>query len=177
MADTCLLAFYLVQPWSDSKESELAKVTDGMRLGLRSIMSSGNPPKPLVNPIESGEMLASVDANECYILPSAHFRLLLTFNVLSKQNVQSETQSTLNHCVGEEHLHRTKVEIVAIRGSASPMKTPKNGSSDGKDRHARAYVVQAAIAGTIMESGRSVSLDSKSKIHSRQKDGVLTFDT
>jgi hypothetical protein len=171
------IADWALQPWSDSKESELAKVTDGMRQGLRSIMTAGNPLTPLVNPIEAGEVLVAVDADECYILPSAHFPLLLTFNVRSKQNEQSAKQVSSNHFVREEHLYRTKVEIVAIRGSASPIKPSKNVLSSGKNRNARAYVVQAAVAGTVKESGRSIPLDDKSKVHSWQKDGILTFDT
>ncbi len=122
-------------------------------------------------------MLASVDADECYILPSAHFPLLLMFNVRSKLNKQSATLVNSNHFARQEHLYRTKVEIVASRGSASPMKPSKNGSSDGKNRNARAYVVQAAVAGTIMESGRSVPSDDKSKVHSWQKEEILTFET
>ena len=171
------IADWALQPWSASKKSELEKVTEGMREELRTIMASDNPPSPLVNPVESGEVLVSVDSNECYILPSAHFPLLLTFNVDSNQSKHSASQSRPNSFLNDEKLYRTKVEVIAIRGSVSPMKAPKYGSFERKDRNERGYVVQAAVAGTIKESGRSVPLDEKSKIHSWDKDGILTFDT
>jgi Phosphatidylinositol 3- and 4-kinase len=171
------IADWALQPWSASKESELAKVTEGMREGLKSIMASGNAPSPLVNPVQTGELLVSVDSNGCYILPSAHFPLLLTFNVDSKPRDRAADPTRPSSFLREEQLYRTKVEIVAIRGSASPMKAYKNGTSDGNDRMVRSYVVQAAVAGNIQETGRSVSLDEKSKVHSWEKDGILTFDT
>ena len=171
------IADWALQPWSDSKESELAKVTQGMRNGLQTLMASCNPPKPLVNPVESSELLVSVDAEECYILPSAHFPILLTFDVESKQSGQSSLLTQSKNLAHHEQLYRTKVEIIAIRVSATPMNALRKDSSDGAPRGSCAYIVQAAVAGTIKESGRSVSLDEKSKTHVWKKDGTLTFDT
>lgn len=168
------IADWALQPWSASKESELAKVTEGMREGLKNIMASGNPPSPLVNPVHAGELLVSVDSNGCYILPSAHFPLLLTFNVDLKPSERTAGSTRPRSFLREEQLYRTKVEIVGIRGSASPMKAYKNGGHDGK---VRSYVVQAAVAGNIQESGRSIPSDEKSKIHTWQEDGILIFDT
>jgi len=128
--------------------------------------------------LSAGEVLVSVNNNECYILPSAHFPLLLTFNVDSNQSKQSASQSRPNSFLSDEKLYRTKVEVTAIRGSASPMKAPKHGSFEGTDGNERDCVVQAAtVSGAIKESGRRVPLDEKSKIRSWDKDGILTFNT
>jgi hypothetical protein len=175
------IADWALQPWSASKESELTKVTEGMRAGLSNIMKSDHPPSPLVNPVESREVLVSIDSNECYILPSAHFPLLLTFNVDSNNSnsTPSSSRPSQQAFLKDEQIYRTRVEVVAIRGSASPMKpSNKNGSVEGeRKKELRAYEVQGAVAGIIHESGRSTPLDKKSKIHSWGQGGKMTFDT
>lgn len=162
------IADWALQPWSASKETELSTVTEGMRTELQAIMASASPPSPLVNPVESSEVLVSVDSNECYILPSAHFPLLLTFNVDSNKSAIPAVPAA-DAFFKEEQLYRTRVEVVAIRGSASPVK-----ASNGQQF---AYVVQGAVAGSIQESGRSLPLDKKSKIHSWESGGKMIFDT
>jgi hypothetical protein len=107
------IADWALQPWSASKSTVLKTVTEGMRqaLGVHSgslvpndaaqSKSSGRrkhqqmgsnaaapaPAKPfcLVNPLDSKELLVGIDPHECYILPSAHFPILLTFDATGRQ--------------------------------------------------------------------------------------------
>jgi len=173
------IAVWALKPWSASKEGELAKVTKGMRDGLKKMMTSHSTPGPLANPIDSNEVLVSIDSNECYILPSAHFPLLLTFNVDSKQ-----TEDLSNDCVfdtrsvsREEKVYRTKVQIVAIRTLATPVRANETSPSRDRRRKGRAYVVQAAVVGHVKESGKSTMIDVNSNINLWEKDGSLNFDT
>jgi hypothetical protein len=46
----------------------------------------------LLNPIDS-EMLVSIDAQGCYILPSAHFPLLPSFDCQVRANAACSTES------------------------------------------------------------------------------------
>ena len=72
--------------WSSSKESALASVTQSFRSDLRLMNNSGQSSSsaekrfPILNPLDPTELLTSVDANECFIIPSAHFPLLLCFD-------------------------------------------------------------------------------------------------
>lgn len=140
------IADWALQPWSLSKHKALVAVTEAMRDALEKSKNL-----PVVNPIECCEVLTSVDPNECYILPSAHFPLLLTFNVVDKE----EATKVINR----EKLYRTKVEVVSLRGSKkSPVKLPRRGSKGGSNASSltgsRAFFVQGAVAGVVKESGR-----------------------
>lgn len=143
------IADWALQPWSPGKETALANVTAGMREQLRGVNREagvGVPSKsggkkarrlPLLNPVDSGELLASVDPDESYILPSAHFPLLLCFNMhkcrelppfLGRANSADETgggtgwmaeSGESGRCTqGEEKLYRTRVEVAALRGGS-----------------------------------------------------------
>lgn len=147
------MADWAMQPWSPSKDSALAEVTADMRRNLEEVNSKSNR-MLLVNPVDSSELLSSVDYNECYILPSAHFPILLTFNV-------SERRSS-DQLVGEERLYRTKVELVSLKGCQLA--------------DARSFVLHGAVAGSISESGMSRQVRPQSETHIWRKDGVLIFD-
>lgn len=144
------MADWAMQPWSPSKDSALAEVTAAMRSSLKDISS---PSMLLVNPVDSTELLSSVDCDECYILPSAHFPILLTFNV-------SERRST-DVMLGEERLYRTKVELISLKGV--------DADQD--------FVVQAAVGGSIDVSGVSHRVRAESNLHHWTKRSTLIFDT
>jgi hypothetical protein len=66
--------------------------------GMRESLNECHHPA-LVNPIESSEVLTSVGPQACYILPSVHFPLLLTFNVTKEEEV------ILNPVFGQERIY------------------------------------------------------------------------
>lgn len=146
------IADWALQPWSAGKDAALAEVTADMRSSLE---SAASPQMLLVNPVESSELLSSVDCNECYILPSAHFPILLTFNVSERRCSDS--------IVGEERLYRTRVELVSLKSSS-----PSEHQS---------FSVQGAVAGSISESGESSSVSRASTSHTWRQGGFLMFET
>ena len=147
------IADWALQPWSVTKETALAKVTEGMRAGLSRATADG---LPLVNPLDASEVLMSLKTTDCFILPSAHFPLLLTFDV--KNN-----ESALTKAKNDEQVYRTRVQVVALRGA-------------GSTTTRRVYVVEAAVGGVVRESGRSTGLLAES--HTWEDiGGTLTFDT
>mmetsp|Transcript_34262 Transcript_34262/g.70148 ORF Transcript_34262/g.70148 Transcript_34262/m.70148 type:complete len:1741 (-) Transcript_34262:116-5338(-) len=133
--------------WSSSKESALASVTQSFRSDLRLMNNSGQSSSsaekrfPILNPLDPTELLTSVDANECFILPSAHFPLLLCFdsqpNTLLPTSLQNERSR--NEGCSQDVLYRTKVEILGLSGT--PVGT--------------AFSVQGSVAGVIQESTSS----------------------
>ena len=147
------IAEWAMQPWSASKDSALAKVTAEMRESLR--QTRHEPQRAiLVNPVESCELLSSIDYDECYILPSAHFPLLLSFNVSEQRGADSVHD--------QERMYRTRVELKTIRGSSANLKH-------------LSFVVHGALAGMISESGGSKSAGMTS--HVWDSSNVLSFDT
>jgi hypothetical protein len=74
----------------------LVAMTEGMRALVYSTrrISSGES-------LECSKVLTSLDPNECYILPSAHFPLLSTFKVVDKQ--------AATNAINQERSYRTKV--------------------------------------------------------------------
>lgn len=157
IADSLLKSFsqkiadWAFQPWSESKGNALTKVTEVMRIALSK--SNNDPPRlPLVNPIDSSEVLTSVDSKECYILPSAHFPLLLAFNVdatPTKSEIHSANRHSGISVISDEKLYRTRVEIVALRGSPR-----QNGKATSTTDDRSSFVVHGAVAGTVKESDR-----------------------
>lgn len=146
------IADWAMQPWSAGKDAALAEVTADMRSSLESTASHQ---MLLVNPVESSELLSSVDCNECYILPSAHFPILLTFNVSERRCSDS--------IVGEERLYRTKVELLSLK-SSSPC-----------EHHT--FSVQGAVAGMIAESGESTSVSRSTTHHTWRTGSIMVFET
>ena len=148
------IADWALQPWSAGKDAALAEVTADMRDSLEHSMLATNQ-MLLVNPVESSELLCSVDCNECYILPSAHFPILLTFNV-------SERRCS-DLIVGEERLYRTRVELLSLKSSAVSTY--------------QSFSVEGAIAGCIAQSGDSTSSSTQSTHHSWRRGGYMIFET
>ena len=164
---------WALQPWTASKSSVLTTLTEGMRQSLsvhsgkvdtslkkrRGWNNRGSPPFCLVNPLHSNELLVGIDAEECYILPSAHFPLLLTFDAIERpfhsSNVLNTTlPSNVTPQQGRDQSYRIKVEVCSF---ASP---------------AARLVLHGAIGGAIQESYSSASANG---IHVfRQK---LQFET
>ena len=131
---------WALQPWSANKDRALAESTGDMRNGLRALNSehdvsdsSGRHWSPVLNPMDSSEMLVSIVPEESYILPSAHFPLLLSFN--SCPNPHSAPSS-------RGMLHRVHVKVVSVRGEVEGNET-------------NSYAVNAAVGGTIKATGRS----------------------
>ena len=150
------IADWALQPWSAGKDAALAEVTADMRQSLASstIVTKRNK-MLLVNPVESSELLSSVDCNECYILPSAHFPILLTFNVSERRCSDS--------IVGEERLYRTRVDILSLKSSE-------------QCQH-RSFSIEGAIAGSISKSGESTSSSIGATHHTWHRGGFLLFET
>jgi hypothetical protein len=142
---------WALQPWSKSKKTALAQVTHVMRERLAQCQTLP------VNPIDSELMLVSLDTQGCYILPSAHFPLLLTFDCQEEEEeeVQEEDDPQISpkekekkgsSIFGPEKLYRTKVELVELRVGAS---LRDRGGVTG-----RTYIAHGSVAGTVVESGR-----------------------
>jgi hypothetical protein len=134
------IAEWALQPWSASKGTALAQVTQVMRERL----AQSNKQLSLLNPIDtSSEILTSLDTKECYILPSARFPLLLTFNCQQRPSAKKQQR-----IFGVEKLYRTKVEIVALQGA------PRDAKSKLSAEPGRAFGVDGAVFGAVVESGR-----------------------
>lgn len=169
------MADWALSSWSASKENALASVTQGFRSELKlmnpplspsagqhrpnnnafAIPSSKSARFPILNPVDPSELLTSVDADECFILPSSHFPLLLCFNseyravgspkALPKSGRESRTLSPQKGGDGGngrgDTLYRTSIEILGLRNTALPSMMMD------------AFIVQGAIAGVMQESG------------------------
>lgn len=163
------MADWALYSWSASNESALASVTHSFRSELRLINSPSPSAKlnhpdcidagtemsepsllestrfPILNPVDPSELLTSVNVDECFILPSAHFPLLLCFNSeyhaagspgLSQRKTLNRSSSSSG-----ESLYRTSFEILGVHSKQWPSKV--------KD----AFVIQCAVSGVIQESG------------------------
>lgn len=148
------IADWARQPWSASKDTAVANVTNTMRQNLEEA-SAETEGRLLVNPVDSNEILSSVDPERCYILPSAHFPLLLTFNV-------SERHSTGDH-LSEERIYRTKVELSNLQGHGRLKSS--------------AFVVHAAVAGQLLSSDNSRCTDTSGTTQSWFSGQELVFET
>ncbi|KAL7557905.1 hypothetical protein ACA910_009220 [Epithemia clementina (nom. ined.)] len=142
------------QPWSATKDTAVANVTTTMRENLEQATAESGG-RLLVNPVESSELLSSVDTNECYIIPSAHFPLLLTFNISEKRSSDDP--------MGMQRIYRTTVELLTLRGS--------------ERLRSSAYVVHAGVAGTVVASDNSLCIDTSGAKQSWFSGQKLLFDT
>jgi hypothetical protein len=147
------IAGWALQPWSASKETELAQVTQVMRERLRKC-----PTLPLLNPVDDSETLVSVDAHGSYILPSAHFPLLLTFDCQDLPGEEEEDDSLISGrsradgstapiVMGRETIYRTKMELVELHGS-----NLKPVESSGGTKTGRRFVVHGSVGGAVSQS-------------------------
>ncbi len=164
------MADWALSSWSASKENALASVTQGFRSELElmnpsssskgghgpnnndiAVLSSTGARFPIVNPVDPSELLTSIDADESFILPSAHFPLLLCFNTeqraigsprSGRPNLTSSPQrGEGDGNGGGDILYRTVIEILGLRSHDSTLKI--------KD----AFIFQGAVAGVVQESG------------------------
>jgi len=181
---------WALQPWSDSKDKALTEGTLDMRNGLKKINLDGTADdcfmrtwSPVLNPVDSRELLLSVVPEESHILPSAKIPLLLTFNTGCRKDKCIGDIETSDSSHGEipvertglDTLYKTKIEIISIRGEAN---SNFSGDSTAKKKKDDAYVVHAAIAGTIEETGRS-ALEPYfgSRTHRWHDANILEFET
>ena len=138
------MADIALRPWSVNKESALASITQNFRSELCRINSGSDSHFPILNPIDPLEQLTSIDVDECFILPSAHFPMLLCFN--SSISPSSMTRRMIASDDGRFNtLYRTTVEILKLRSSL-PLSQKANGSGE-------AYIVHGAVGGAVKESG------------------------
>ena len=169
------MADWALSSWSASKENALASVTQGFRSELKlmnpppspsagqhrpnnnafAVPSSKSARFPILNPVDPSELLTSVDADECFILPSSHFPLLLCFNseyravgspkALPESGREYRALSPQKGGDGGngrgDTLYRTSIEILGLRSTALPFMMMD------------AFIVQGAIAGVMQESG------------------------
>ncbi len=89
------LTDWAVSAWSASKGTALADVTSTLRRSLK------QPAFPLLNPVDPSQYLTKIVTEECYILPSAHFPILLTFEVDRSEESLFLTEVELERLVGE----------------------------------------------------------------------------
>jgi hypothetical protein len=173
-------ARWALSPWTSSKETALAQVTHTMRERLK-ICNQTSSLVPLLNPVNSKELLVSIDTSECYVLPSAHFPLLLTFDS------QKETSLDCRHCrmdgdqllsslsnhasdfAGEEKRYRVTVELVQLKG-------PPPNKEEKLRPHK--FKVLGSVAGVVVESGVRTVFERESNHNDAWKIGnILVFDS
>ncbi len=166
------LTEWALQPWSDNKGRVLTESTSELRKALRELnkqqtsLDENNQSKrhwsPVLNPMDSSELLLSVVPDESYILPSAHFPLLLSFDACPRHTDDSGQNK------GLKMLYRTRVTVVAIRGGSKSKPLEEN----------KVFVVHAAVGGAIKETGRS-TLEPYygSTTHRWHNQNVLEFDS
>lgn len=141
------LTEWALQPWSASKDKALADCTSNMRNGLTALNDKKNKKSgeakrhwsPVLNPMDSREVLLSVVPDESFILPSAHFPLLLCFNSCPNPNTMAAAGNTITQGM----LHRVNVRVVSVRGK-------------GLEGSSGPYIVHASILGNVKSTGRSV---------------------
>jgi len=162
----------------------LADVTNAMRKHLERCNQQDSS-MPLLDPIDSScQPLLSIDTNDCYILPSAHFPILLTFNCKrSKKSFPDEGQSGDNekrtntqvlknsspNLFGEEQIYRTSVELVELKGSQSVLGTGKSSSST--------FAVHGSVTGSVIKSKQSVRVEKESNRHIWDRANIMVFDS
>lgn len=137
---------WALQPWSDSKHRALAESTTEMRYRLRELNIKDDFDNkrrhwsPVLNPMDATEILVSILPEDSYILPSAHFPLLLAFD--SRPNPRHHVAIKDPSTRQTEKLHRVQVKVVSAQGG-------QRGNENS------CYLVYAALGGTIKNTGRS----------------------
>ena len=159
---------WALQPWSASKDRALSAGTADMRNGLNVINLLGRSRSnetnkkwsPVINPVNPSEILDSIIAEESYILPSAHFPLLLAFNSSDRTDVypvrpKAETSAK---SINEDRIYRTTIKINLVKGNESRAK------NSIQNKAGFAYVVHAAVGGEIKETGKRYVFIAPEKI-------------
>jgi hypothetical protein len=160
---------WALQPWSDSKHRALADSTAEMRSRLRDLnLKDGFDDErrhwsPVLNPMDATEILVSVVPEESYILPSAHFPLLLSFDSRPNPRHHVGMKNASSH--HREKLHRIQVKVVSAQGGE-------------KGKENVSYLLYAALGGNVKNTGRSM-LDPYygSTTHRWQSDNELEFES
>ena len=144
-------------PWNATKEKTLLEATEKLRSELEDINMTLN--FPLINPAGANELLSSVDPGESFILPSAHFPLLLSFDQHKAHDDELEE---------DDVLYRTKVEVISLRGG----RIEKELEGD------TIFFVQGSVSGQVQETGKStLGPYFESTLHRWYNDNVMVFDT
>lgn len=149
------LTEWALQPWSASKDRALSDGTADMRNGLHIInllgrsRSSENTKKwsPVINPVNAAEYLVSIIPEESYILPSAHFPLLLTFSSCARTISDNNKLSSFSNATENEILYRTTVKVKLVKANSSAQK-------DDQKKTGFAYFVHATVGGSMKETGK-----------------------
>jgi len=145
------LTEWALQPWSSRKDRALAEATAEMRKGLVLLdgIGKGNDPlikgkwSPLMSPTNSSEYLVSIDSENCYILPSAHFPILLSFRtMLSETSIDHSITNGIDSLASMDATYGVKVEFLSVRDCSEV-----NGASANTS-----YIVHSAIAGIIQKT-------------------------
>ena len=142
---------WALQPWNANKDQALANGTADMRNGLSVInllgrsRSKENNKKwsPVINPVNPNKYLMSVIPEESYILPSAHFPLLLTFNSCDRV-VTGKSYPTNYHQV--ETIYRTRVKFNSVVGK-------KSSRNQDEKKATASYTVHATVGENMKETG------------------------
>ena len=185
-------ARWALQPWSANKETQLAQVTHSLREHLKkcnlrfarpttsyggtndsSTKSSSEEEDPLLPMLDpmlppsrcSSGQFDSVDPDNCFILPSAHFPLLLTFE---SNDVESSSRR-------RQQVYRTVVELIGLerRRSTNYNKTTLEQHSSKRST----FVVHGCICGSVMKSERSTGIDRQDARHVWDTGNMLVFET
>lgn len=147
------LTEWALQPWSSRKDRALAEATAEMRKRLvlldevQSNDESSSRVKwsPIMSPTNSTEYLVSIDSENCYILPSAHFPILLSFRaVLPELSIDHGIGSHIDSLCSLDSNYGVKVEFLSVLDQSA-----SNGASANT-----AYIVHAAIAGIIQKTDK-----------------------
>jgi hypothetical protein len=153
---------WALQPWSPNKDRALTEGTADMRKGLGIINrqneidaeSKTNKWSPVLNPVDPSEMLLSLVPEQSYILPSAHFPILLTFNSCPREvrslgitSVQSDATESGYNQQATDVIYRTRIDFVAVRGDSKSDKALSQNTESP-------FIVHADVAGDIQKTGR-----------------------
>jgi hypothetical protein len=154
------IAGWALLPWSPNKDTALQNVTQSMRERLSSCQN-----RQFLNPLATNEMFVDLDPLGSFILPSAHFPLLLTFDC---QDIGPGRSRFFGK---HEALFRTKVEILSVTASS------KGHTTSPKLK--RAFQIHAGVGGTVKTSscGNFVSANESNKEYVWQEQQGLLFDS
>eukprot|EP00559_Dactyliosolen_fragilissimus_P008584 CAMPEP_0184872546 /NCGR_PEP_ID=MMETSP0580-20130426/41351_1 /TAXON_ID=1118495 /ORGANISM="Dactyliosolen fragilissimus" /LENGTH=822 /DNA_ID=CAMNT_0027375363 /DNA_START=1786 /DNA_END=4251 /DNA_ORIENTATION=- len=183
---------WALQPWSESKDRALATACANMRRGLQVVngeksatTKEGEEMKncwPVLNPVNTSELLLSIDYEHSFILPSAHFPILLSFHsapkaeIISISTQQSSVKEEMQQrnksedkkktiLEGNQFIYRTKIEFLTVYGDFN--------TSEDKNI---TYNCRASTGGSMQETNQS-TYEVKNKSHSWHDGNVLDFDT
>lgn len=131
-----------ITEWAWQSDRSLDELTTEMRTTL-----SQTCIQPLVNPVKSNEMLCSIDPDQCYVLPSAHFPILLTFFASEEE--------------GAEQVYTTTLEPLSFSSTTHPLD--------------HGLILHACLGGRIRESSPS-SQGEERGYHQWKGDESLHFE-